>query len=238
MPNSRWSLRFRRFLRVKPICNAVFWLRFVWYARIRRMLRVYEDKTAVRAHDFSLSVVNLGKPTDRVLKLILPLASIERLQPDGRVLSIGCRFETDLLYLVGYGFQPQNVRGFDMISYSPWIDMGNMHAMDYPDGSWDAVMLGWVVSYSHDPRKAAQEVVRITRDGGVIAVGLSRYPKEVTERRNAAGELAHTIQTVDEILDLFKPYVDTVYWRHDPSYEDRRGAVTVVFSIRKAARAA
>ena len=59
-----------------------------------------------------------------------------------------------MLYLVGYGFKARNVRGLDMISYSPWIDLGNMHETEYSDNTWDAVLCGWTLPYSSESARA------------------------------------------------------------------------------------
>ncbi|HEX9395548.1 MAG TPA: methyltransferase domain-containing protein [Burkholderiales bacterium] len=231
-------MRFARFLRVKPICNAVFWLRFFWFVRLKRQVRVFEEKGGVRSHDYSLDVLLQGRTSARILRVIQPLTSIDRLGPDARVLSIGCRYETDLLYLVGYGLRAENVRGLDMISYSDWIDLGNMHDMRYPDDAWDAVLLGWVLSYSTEPAVAAREVVRVTRDGGLIAVGVSYYPPEVVRARVAEGKgnfgtgRNAPIQTTAEILELFRPWVDHVYYNHVPDPRGQ-GSSVAIFSIRK-----
>jgi SAM-dependent methyltransferase len=236
MSPSRWRLRLARFLRVKPICNAVFWLRFFWYARLKRQVRAYQDESGVRAHDYSMDKIQLGRPTDRILRLIRPLASIDALNEDSSVLSIGCRFETDLLYLVGYGFRPDRVRGMDMISYSPWIDLGNMHAMTYADSSWDCTVLGWVLAYSDTPQKACDELVRITRPGGLIALGITYYPPDEMKKlaaRGAPGARADRIQTTEAVLELFKGHVDRLYFRHDPADPAKQGSCMVIFSVRK-----
>ena len=47
MSTSRWRMRLARFLRVKPVCNAVFWLRLQYFFRLRRRLQVYGDPTSI-----------------------------------------------------------------------------------------------------------------------------------------------------------------------------------------------
>ena len=70
------------------------------------------------------------------------------------------------------------------MSYSDFIDVGDMHAMPYEDNSFDIVMLGWVLGYSSDPRTVASEAMRVCRPGGYIAVSCTR---PVTEE-DGAGE--------------------------------------------------
>ena len=76
----------------------------------------------------------------RTNRLIRPLSAIDRVffhAPDLKVLSIGPRNEVELLNLVAHGFLPDNIRGLDLFSSSPWIDVCNMHNMPYPDNSFD-----------------------------------------------------------------------------------------------------
>jgi len=60
----------------------------------------------------------------------------------------------------------KNIRGLDLISYSPWVDLGDMHAMPYEDDTWDITLVSMVLTYSENPRKVVDEVVRVTKSGG------------------------------------------------------------------------
>ncbi|KAF0175110.1 MAG: hypothetical protein FD161_3422 [Limisphaerales bacterium] len=236
MASSRLIYRLNRFMRVKPICNFVFKVRYFWFTKLKRTVRAYDDHLGVSGHAHNVKGLLDGRPSDRILKLIQPLAVIDRLTPESRVLAIGCRFETDLLYLTAYGFAPENVRGLDMLSYSPWVDLGNMHAMPYQDSSWDAVMLGWVLTYSDDPRRAAREIVRVVRPGGLVAIGITCYPDAVIESLRKEGKLMGTtgqIQTVRDILDQFGDHVERVYFQHDVNDRSKQGPTLVIFSVKK-----
>lgn len=230
-------------LMMVPAANRlVFRLRFLWYVYVVKQLRVYGEDGSVLVPDYSLKMLKRGKTSDRPLHLIRPLSvilnrSTTTLNTSTKILSIGCRFETELLYLVGYGFSPQNIRGFDMLSYSPWVDCGNMHALPYADNSWDAVILGWVLSYSDNPKKAKDEVVRVACNGALIAIGVSYYPAHMmTEEYLAAGEVRlrdQRIQTVEGFLRLFGDHVQTVYFQHDAPDPAKEGFCSVIFSIKK-----
>lgn len=236
-----WRRNVRRslasLLRLEPVNRLVLRLRFQYYVRIRRRLRVHGDEQAVIMHEYSQRQLMQRRGEERPLRLIRPLASIEYVNKNGHVLSIGCRFEAELLYLVGYGFRADRVRGLDMISYSPWIDAGNMHALPYEDDRWDVIVLGWVISYSDDPRAAAREVIRVARNGAVIAIGVSHYPDaELLAWRaaepNPANDPRQRLQTVDALLEIFGERVDQVFFSHDPP-RDAKGSCMVIFSVRK-----
>ena len=223
-------------LKVESINRFVFTIRFFFYVRIRRRVRVHSDERAVINQAYSNLMLKRGVTSDRPLRLIRPLSVIDGIDKRrAKVLSIGCRYETELLYLLGYGFR--HVRGLDMISYSPWVDLGNMHALEYPASSWDAVLLGWVISYSEQPQLAASEVARVTRSGGLIAVGVAYYPPAQLEEAERKGTIIGTkegrIQTADAILRLFHPFVDKVYYSHDAPSPEVESYCAVVFSIRK-----
>lgn len=230
--------RLWRFCRIKPICYAVNKFRFLYFNRFKRLkVNIHKDLKSVLAHDYSLKNVLNSRPSDRILRLILPLTSIGSLTNNSTILSIGCRHETDMIYLCSYGFDQDLVRGADMISYSPWIDTENMHNMSYKDNSWDCVILGWVMAYSDDQKKVAHEVARIVKPGGIVAIGVTWYSAEQAQLIYESGEYAvdprhNRIATTSEFLDLFDGFVDNVYFRHDPLPTASQGSCLLIFSIK------
>jgi SAM-dependent methyltransferase len=218
--------------------------RFTYFVKMRHGLRTLEtDTEGVTKNTISHNVKGMLDLT--VLRshlLVRPLSVIQSLNYNSRILSIGPRTEGELLNLIAHGFAPERVRGFDLISYSPWIDIGNMHHMPYPDDSWDAVIMGWVISYSNEQRRAAMEVVRVTRPGGIVAVGLevrSKIPEEAVKRAGYSVGHPGSPKTVDDVLALFGDHVDRVFFRHDAIKQmDQIGEfeqVLAIFSIKKPA---
>ncbi len=228
-----------RLLQLKFICRLVFAIRFFYFTKIKRSLRVHNDEGDVLALEYSTKRVRLGRPNNRILRLIRPLVSIDKINGNSKIVSIGCRYETDLLYLCAYGCDPRKVRGMDMISYSNWVDLGNMHHMEYPDNFWDVVVLGWVLSYSSNPRQAVKEIIRVTRDAGVVAISVTYQPPQRLKEFEKEGRLIGSaqeggrIQTVAEIRSLFEPHVRHVYFDHDVADPTRSGWCLVIFSVKK-----
>jgi SAM-dependent methyltransferase len=223
------------FLRIEAINRLVFRLRFIYFVGVKRQVRVAEDLRGVVRPEYSISMLRRGVTSDRPLRLIRPLSVIDALDPrTAKVLSVGCRFETELLYLRAYGFRL--VEGLDLVAYSPWVHVGNMHDMPYPANTWDAVVLGWVLSYSDIPSRAAAEVVRVTRDRGIVAAAVAYYPESKLRALAEAGTLVGgrvRLQTVKAILDLFEGHVRNIYFAHDAPDKDVESYCAVIFSIRK-----
>lgn len=128
------------------------------------------------------------------------------------VLCVGPRLEAEIFQFGQQGFNLERVRGLDLMSYSDYIDLGDMHAMPYADGSFDIVFLGWVLGYSANPGKVAAETLRVCRPGGYVAVACTR---PVTEEGGAGASYYYK---VDDILQHFdKDQIRHVYLRHEPS---------------------
>ena len=183
---------------------------------------------------------NMGALTDwgaiaRSNRLIRPLSAIDRVYfgaHELKVLSIGPRTEMELLNLVAHGFSIENVRGLDLFSYSPWIDVGNMHRMQYPDNSFDVVIAGWVLVYSSDPEQACREMLRVSSDKGIIAIGATCWPEE-RWRAEGNGRTQKHYPRVEDVLAMFGSAVRNVYVRHESESAEVEGRTIVIFDVRK-----
>jgi len=158
------------------------------------------------------------------------------------VLSIGPRTEAEIFALVAAGFNPKRIRGMDIISYSPYIDLGDMHDMPYEDDSFDVIFLGWVLAYSTDNKLAVSEVMRVAKPNAFIAIGCEYNPKtneEISEQLEAilespTGSDVTRFETTEQILNLFEGGVDTILYRDDvhPTHRDDTGAAIVIFQLK------
>ncbi len=214
-------------------------IRYAWFVVLLRRLRTLQSSTGdigVNAVHHNLlglkNIWELGVPRSNLL--LYPLSAI-RFSKSSPVLCVGPRSEGEILNFRGLGFR--NVRGLDLISYSPWIDLGDMHAMPYGNDTFGAVVMGWVLAYSDNRKKAAEEVVRVTRPGGIIAVGVEYRSASAEELSKKVGyELCDEdrIESVAEILDLFGDHVDRVFFRQDlPEGPCEKWDLLVLFSVKK-----
>ncbi len=226
--------------------------RWLFLTRLRYFRARGKLRTLASAGSFPETVSNnlssVSTSSHRNLRLFRPLSVIETLSPHSKVLVIGPRNEYDLFLLLTCGFEWDNIEGLDLISYSNKIKLGDMHAMPYPESIWDAVVIGWTLSYSHQPQQAAREIIRVTKNGGLVAVGVTYNTLNEQELKEVFGSTIHDwkllperINTVDQILALFGQSVDTVFFRHDSPNKISGGSDTkappsysaVIFSIRK-----
>lgn len=220
-------------------------VRYLWFVRIRRRLMTLQPGSgadaAVATHTVSHNLKGLRDlAVNRSHLLVRPLSVIETLGTDARVLSVGPRSEGELISLAAHGFAWPRILGLDLISYSPKVRLGDMHRTPFADGEFDAVVLGWVLAYSEEPARAAREIARITRPGGIIAVGVEYSPETQEQIVQSVGYLPgakERIQSCAQILSFFGDAVDHVYYNHvvAPADQGRVGALCVIFSVRRPA---
>jgi hypothetical protein len=208
--------------------------RYAWYVGVRRGLRTLEGQSAVAEHTVTHNLRGLHDlAVVRSLALVRPLSVLEELRPDARILVVGPRTEGELLALVGLGFDPARIRGLDLISYSPWIDLGDMHDLPYDDACFDAVVAGWVLAYSDDMETAGSELLRVVRPGGVVAVGVEWNRRSNAEIVQAVGYVPgaeRRIESTQDIIDLLGTEIGEVVLRTEgaESADGVRSLIVVV----------
>jgi Methyltransferase domain len=209
-------------------------------------------QTVNSEHAFDLTLKhNLKQLKDfsnsRMDLLLRPLSVLEFLGHKSNVLIIGPRNENDLLKLIASGFSQSRVRGLDLMSYSPWIDVGDMHKTPYKDNQWDAIVCGWTLSYSRNPVLFSREMIRIAKPGCAIAIAVEYASLSYEEAIELDGYSIEDkgfqrINSVDQILGLFQGQVDRVYFSHDaPLKRHHTGkrlvpdpsGVAIIFTVRK-----
>lgn len=210
----------------------------------RDKLRVFDSPTGreiANTIDHNIdSLMKLGGLI-RPQRLIDPIKSIHYIIANIaslNVLSIGPRSDAELYGLLAAGFSPENVTGLDLIAYSDWVDLGDMHAMPYGDNSFDIVMLGWVLAYSRDVPEAVAEVLRVAKPGAHIAIGWEYSP--LSNEELAAGDLSDVTEATrvkhsSEILAYFGDHVDDVIFKSDvhPDLVDQTSDLIVVLRLKK-----
>lgn len=231
--------RLQQFLQVREIRNAVALVRyFVLRVVLRRGKTISDPDRPHLGHEtFHYNFAKMRRSVTTVERMhhlvrpVMAIASVATNMPTLKTLSIGPRAEGELLLIAGYGFTWQNIHAIDLFSYSPRIDVGDMHDMPYEDSTFDIVFSGWSLAYSDDRPRALREIIRVLKDGGIVAFGQghSRTGVLTVGGRYKSNSLEETFAPIND-------HIDTVYFRHDITPEMRDvdlTAIVYVFSIKK-----
>ena len=147
---------------------------------------------------------------NRMALLIFPMAAMLRNKKDAKVLIVGPRTEDDIFWARSLGMR--NTRGFDLFTYSDFIDIGDIHKTTFEDGCFDAVILGWVISYSGNPGIMIDECKRIAKPGGYIAFGIESNP----EHRKSGTFKPPRVNNINSGKDIAEIAKIPVVFIHDP----------------------
>ena len=181
----------------------------------------------------------------RPMGLLGPLLGMDFMgfrRDQAKILIVGPRTEGEILLYFAHGFTIGNIYALDLISYSPWIDIGDMHAMPYPDKFFDAVIFSWVLGYSRSQKKAVAEAVRVTKRGGLIAIGEQNEPlspEQVSESlmKSHGYTLYGTVtRSPQDLIELFDPgAVGKVVFQTEPLASDRErvGWISVIVQMKE-----
>jgi hypothetical protein len=191
--------------------SEIGFVRFIWLTKLRkRSLRAYEQPDEnTQEMEYSKSWLAHYRPEGRVQWTMYLLASIPDCRKDS-LLIIGPRYEPEIFMARGLGWAPEGVRGLDTFSYSPFVDVGDMHDLPYADGSFSAIVCGWTLSYSTRPEVAAKEMERVLSPGGYLVVSMQKIPEDFDEEV-LPGVLhgSERIQTLEQ-LDRLYPGLERV----------------------------
>jgi len=237
----------KQLLLVREIRWFVGKFRFYYLTKLSGKLKVSESGDSIEhtiKHNLK-SLSNFGGV--RMNKLIRPISVLENVSRDSRILVIGPRNEDDILSLIGHGFSSKNIIGLDLISYSPWIEVGDMHKTRFQDSFFDVIICGWTLSYSNEPNKFAKEMIRITKNKGIVAIGVeySTLTEEQGIKVHGGYDLRpesfDRINSTSQIQNLFDGYITDIYFNHDApnriSHTDKLAKdvsnVVTIFSVRK-----
>lgn len=213
MKQKQLSKLFLQILKIDLIRNLYCWIRFFFLKKHLKILPKIND--AVGEHTL---VHNIGALSffaafgmgNRMALLIYPLAAVLRNMPDAKILIVGPRTEDDIFWARSLGLN--NVKGLDLFSYSPWIDIGDIHSTSYDDQYFDAVILGWVISYSEKPEVIVKECKRILKLGGYLGFGIESDP----EQRVSGNYGPPRVNDLNSCKDIVRIVMEPVVFIHDP----------------------
>jgi SAM-dependent methyltransferase len=227
---------------LSPSCRR--YLAFDRWKQAERYIRIHGDISngvapgAIEHNRRELEQDSFGS-YKRTARLINPLTSLDPIYSHAhqlKVLSIGPRTEMELLHLVAVGFDLANIEAIDLISSSLLIDTGDMHDLPYPDQSFDVVISGWVLNYSSEPQRALDEVVRVCKNNGFLAIGLTYDPKFSDDVRGKSGpkddEIVGSMHaSVEELKSRLGNKLGRIFFQQDPDVADKKGVVMLIGRI-------
>jgi hypothetical protein len=132
-----------------------------------------------------------------------------------KVLIVGPRTEDDIFWAKSLGLY--NTDGLDLFSYSPWIQVGDIHKSGIGSQSYDVVLLGWMISYSSQPQQVIDECLRILKPGGFLGIGIE---SDATQRiRGVQPPRVNALNSPADLAELVRlpiafssePYEDVTY---------------------------
>jgi hypothetical protein len=181
---------------------------------------------------------------DRPMHMIRPLVTIGRIAEnvaDLRVLSIGGRTETELFALLAGGFSLSNITMIDLFSYSPYVQVVDMHKMQFADNDFDVIVFGDTLAYSKEPDVAVKEIIRVAKNKAVISTahGCTKGYTPLWEKSvgdpSAEGFTGISVQSTEDILRLFAGHVGQIYARfeREPVRTAQLNRVLTVFEVVK-----
>lgn len=152
---------------------------------------VIEHNLSAFNHDAAFGCGN------RMTTLMYPLSILIQDKTSAKILIAGPRTEDDIYLAKALGFV--NVKGVDLFSYSPYIELGDCHRLPYQDAEFDAVVMGWVIAYCGDPHLALREARRVLKPNGYLAIGWEWVPgRQKNDNLHIRG---NTVNEVSEYLD-------------------------------------
>ena len=139
-------------------------------------------------------------------RLIFSMMSNEKFNQNSKILIIGPRSESDILKLYAYGYK--NIEAIDLISYSPKIKIMDTHNIEYKANTFDNVFCGWVLPYSTKPKKIANNILNVIKNGGLVSIGIEYSSRE-------------PINSVKKIKNLFKGHIEKVFFEYDADLKNK-----------------
>lgn len=105
--------------------------------------------------------------------LLMRSALVKQNPSNAQILYIGARTEAEILYMANFGINPRNITAIDLHSYSPLIELGDMHSLSFSENTFDACILTHCIAYSEAPKIAFQEALRVLKLQGSLIFTVS-----------------------------------------------------------------
>ena len=227
--------------------------RFFYFYYIRRRIKYYmdpnkkiDDHIAIKKDNkiqtvisynmhFVEEITNLKKTYkkfsgSKTASLVFPLKAIDFVNYESdKILSVGPRNEGELFLIRSQGFLWKNIFAIDLITYSKLTKLGDIHQSEYSENFFDIIVCGWVLTYSNDFEKIIDELIRITKNKGLISIGFTYQPE--TEKVNIYDQNKKILKTTEQIINKYKNNIMSVYFNADAytiNPKDKRHSILII----------
>ncbi len=173
----------------------------------------------------NINIINRGR-TERIIAILRSIRGVKLGSLD--TLVVGPRNEAELMLLSSYGFDSAKLTAIDLFSYSPAVQLMDMHQLKFPDNSFDVIYSAFVITYSDDIPKAVGESIRVARDGALI-VFVFEHLSAGAGNRFGKNNLPNG---PDSLLEIFGAHAGHIYWKEDFESEGRYTS-SVIFRLSK-----
>ena len=174
----------------------------------------------------------------RTTRLLGPLSSLSPVYEAAhklKVLTIGPRTEMEIFHLIALGFKPENIQGLDLISYSDYIKLGDMHDIPFDSNTFDVCISSWTIGYSTEPQKVIDEMCRVTKSSGLISIGYTHDHKResyIDKNQDKAHTAGSGFKTALEVLGLFRNVAHKVHYVQEP-VDSKANKMMIILRINK-----
>ena len=204
----------------------IYWLKHV--DNVNR-LALPGDEYYQRVQEYNASVTgaNLVSVTRRAEALFPVLGAPPRDVTAEKLLLIGPRNVQELFTAWLYGFSWKNITAIDLYATHPKIQVMNMEAMTFANGTFDAILMSNTLAYAKDVRTCLAECARVLRPGGTLVFGQTFCP----DAREYAGNRVSGSATAGYLKDIGL----IPYYYHQTEKTNRLGFRQTyhVFGVRK-----
>ncbi len=233
----KYFLRF--FFKFPLTITITSYLRFIYFYYVKRNFKVLYNNENLPDHigksklhgdnaiehniDYIKSLFNFkkiynkfnGKRTDIP---IYPLRALYNLKfSEMNVLSIGPRVESEIFKLISLGFDYKKIKSIDIQTYSNLIKLGDMINIPFKDDSFDLIVVGWVLTYTNNPKKCIEEIIRVSKKGCLVSMCHSH-----SKNKNQVYS-SEDLNSSEKIISFFNQNSNKVIFNYHPFDDDFNG---------------
>ncbi len=129
----------------------------------------YAKRRNINLNEFGVNVYYFHEGKVKTFaNALLRIDEINKTKSNSEILYIGARTEGELFYFSTFGFQLRKITACDLYSYSSFIDIGDMHRLEYKANSIDICLLTHCIYYSEDSSIVFKQVAKVLKPGGFL----------------------------------------------------------------------